>query len=88
MSPDHVRVMEPFFGFWHPGAWLGLLVCVAVVVLLAWGLASLMRRTDGRSAGAGRSGMDEADAILRARLARGEINAEEYAETRRILGLP
>ena len=81
---EHVRRLEPMLGFMPFGGWLWLLLTVALVALVSWLIASaVMRRGPGRAGG----GLDEADAILRARLARGEISAEEYAETRRVLGL-
>ena len=82
---ERMRGMEPMFGHFLFGGWLGLILLVLVVGLVTWLVA---RAVIGRGAGvAGRGGLDEADAILRARLARGEISAEEFAETRRVLGL-
>ena len=80
---EHVRRLEPMFGFSPLGPWLGLLIAVVVVGLVSWLVASAVMRRGGGAAGA----LDEADSILRARLARGEISADEYAETRRVLGL-
>ena len=81
---EHVHRLEPMLGFFPYGGWLWLIISVALVVLLSWLIASaVMRRGPGRSGG----GLDEADSILRARLARGEISPQEYAETRRVLGL-
>jgi uncharacterized membrane protein len=77
---DHWLGMGPF------GGWLTILLAVLAVIAVAWLVASLLRRGSG-GPGAAAGGLDEADAILRARLARGEISAEEYAETRRVLGL-
>jgi putative membrane protein len=74
--------------FWHGwyggwgfplAGWLGLLAFVLFVVLVVWAIASLVGRRPPQT--------DEAEAILRARLARGEISVEEYEQTRRILGL-
>jgi uncharacterized membrane protein len=80
---ERMRGIEPGFGFFPFGGWLELLVLVLVVGLVTWLVA---RAVVGRGTGAP-GGLDEADAILRARLARGEISAEDYAETRRVLGL-
>ena len=87
---EHVRRLEPMLGFNPLGPWLWLLIAIAVVGLVSWLVASAVMRRSGGAAGArgGAAGaLDEADAILRARLARGEISADEYAETRRVLGL-
>ena len=82
---DHMRRLEPAFGPFLFGGWLGLILLVLVVGLVTWLVA---RAVIGRGAGGqGGGGLVEADAILRARLARGEISAEAYAETRRVLGL-
>ena len=82
---ERMRGMEPVFGHFLFGGWLGLILLVLVVGLVTWLVA---RTVIGRGAGVGGgSGLDEADGILRARLARGEISAEEFAETRRVLGL-
>ena len=66
--------ISPFDG------WFLLAFLVLVVVVVAWLVVTTLSRRDHRPT-------DEADAILRARLARGEISAEEYEQTRRILGL-
>lgn len=82
---ERMRGMEPVFGHLLFGGWLGLILLVLVVGLVTWLVA---RAVTGRGAGGGSGGgLDEADGILRARLARGEISAEEFAETRRVLGL-
>lgn len=80
---ERMRGIEPAFGFFPFGGWIELLLLVLVVGLVTWLVA---RAVIGRGAGVS-GGLDEADAILRARLARGEISAEAYAETRRVLGL-
>lgn len=68
-------------GWFFPlDGWLSLALLVLLTVLAVWLLVSALSRRDHRP-------IDEADAILRARLARGEISPEEYAETRRVLGL-
>ena len=88
---ERMHGMEPVFGHFLFGGWLGLILLVLVVGLVTWLVA---RAVIGRGAGVGSGagiggggGLDEADGILRARLARGEISAEEFAETRRVLGL-
>lgn len=80
-------------GWFYPeGGWLAILTFVLFIVLVAWLISSLIRGRDHRSAAshgqAGAAGLEEADAILRARFARGEITAEEYQQARRVLGLP
>jgi plastocyanin len=57
-------------------AWLWLLGATALIVFIA-GLVLLL---------VGRSTSDEAGTILAGRLARGEIDREEYAQSRRALG--
>lgn len=86
---------------WFPfaGGWLiGLLVFVAFVVLIAWGIAWILRGDARRRAApppppsypppapAPRS--DPALQILRERFARGEISEAEYRSSSRVLGAP
>jgi uncharacterized membrane protein len=78
-----MRGFEPMIGSYPYGAWLWLILAIAVVALVSWLVATAVVRRGGGAPGA----PDSADAILRGRLARGEISAEEYAETRRVLGL-
>jgi putative membrane protein len=77
MMPYHAG-WGPFFG----DGLLALLILIALVVLVTWAVIALVggRRPGGR-------GIDEAEQILRARLARGEISSEEYERTRQVLGL-
>ncbi|MGH2408082.1 MAG: SHOCT domain-containing protein [Candidatus Limnocylindrales bacterium] len=56
-----------------------LIAVIAVVVVLV--VAAMQRR------GGGAGPIDEADAILRTRLARGEISVEDYDKARQALGL-
>ena len=77
-----MRGFEPMIGSFAFGGWLWLIIALAVVVLVSWLVATAVLRRGGGSPGA----PDDADATLRGRLARGEISADEYAETRRVLG--
>jgi uncharacterized membrane protein len=84
---ERMHGVEPVFGHFLFGGWIGLILLVLVVGLVTWLVArAVIGRAPGGPGGTS-DGLDEADAILRARLARGEISAEEYAETRRVLGL-
>lgn len=84
------------YGDWYPvGGWLiGLLVFAAFIVLVAWGIAWIVRRDTPRygappappSAQPPRA--DTALQILRERFARGEINEAEYRSASRVLGAP
>ena len=69
----------PMFG-WSMGvdAWLFMAAWVLVIALLVWALVREPRR----------SSSDEAVAILRARMARGEINGEEYSRAIALLNSP
>lgn len=64
------------------GSWLWMLAWIVLVVgsvlLIVWAI--------GASAGSGRD--DEAIQILRARYARGEIDADQFETARQTLGLP
>ncbi len=66
-----------FFPF---DGWLSLALLVLLTIVVVWLFVSALSRRDRRPT-------DEAEAILRARLARGEISPEEYEQTRRVLGL-
>ncbi|MEP7378080.1 MAG: SHOCT domain-containing protein [Chloroflexota bacterium] len=69
----------PMFG-WSMGieAWLFMAAWVVVIAVLVW---FLVREP-------GRSSCDEAAQILRARLARGEITADEFARAIALLNTP
>ncbi len=58
------------------GAWIWMLVWVFALVAMVW----LIVRADHRTPA------DDPEAILRARFARGEINAEEFERARLVLG--
>ena len=85
---------------WYPfaGGWLiGLLVFAVFVVLVAWGIAWILRRDSHRYVAppppqAGPSPMppraDPALQILRERFARGEISEADYLAASRVLGAP
>jgi putative membrane protein len=74
-------------GFW--GAWGGLgvglmvLVWLAVLGLVAWAVVRLGSSRPGGSTAA--PPPDSARSLLDQRLARGEIDAEEYARVRRLI---
>lgn len=78
--------------FYPVGGWLSLLVFVLLIVLVAWLIAGLVGGRDRHAAAPhgqpGSAGFEDADSILRARFARGEITAEEYQQARRVLGVP
>ena len=88
------------YGGWYPfaGGWLiGLLVFAAFVVLIAWGIAWILRRDSPRYGAppAPPPAMspppvrtDTALQILRERFARGEISEAEYLAAGRVLGAP
>ena len=57
------------------GAWIWMLVWVFALVAMVW----LIVRADHRTPA------DDPEAILRARFARGEINAEEFERARLVL---
>lgn len=69
----------PMFG-WSMGieAWLVMAAWVVVLAVLVWFLVREPRR----------SPRDEAAEILRTRLARGEINTDEYSRAAALLNLP
>lgn len=61
--------------------WLWMLVPLALVIGLTWLLARAAGGREGRPRG------DDAAAILRQRLAAGEIDVEQYVKARAALGL-
>ena len=81
---------------WYPfaGGWLiGLLVFAAFVVLVAWGIAWILRRDSRRDVAppvhpTPPPGPDPALQILRERFARGEISEIDYVAASRVLGAP
>jgi uncharacterized membrane protein len=84
-------------GPWAPfGGWLvGLVVTAAFILLIAWGVASILRRDSHQYRGpiqpppmAPPPGVDPALQILRERFARGEISEAEFTAASRVLGAP
>jgi hypothetical protein len=81
------------------GVWLlGLLVCGAFILLIAWGIAWIVRR-DGHRYGPSmpppsmpplgpQPVVDPAIQILRERFARGEIGEADFVTASRALGAP
>ena len=65
---------------WGWGSWLLMsLMMLVIVALIAWGLFLIWRNSTGdKGAGHPSAGQQTPEAILRERLARGEIDAEEY----------
>jgi len=57
------------------GAWIWMLVWVSALVAMVWLIVRAERRAPA----------DDPEAILRARFARGEINAEEFERARLVL---
>lgn len=72
---------------WMPFGWFGMILMVlfwlAVILVLAYALRSLVGRP--RGARTGEPGRDRALALLRERYARGEIDQAEYQERLRAL---
>jgi putative membrane protein len=62
---------------------LALAILVAAVALILW---VVLRPREPRARGPQPPARDQAMEILRERLARGEINAAEFEEAKRILG--
>ena len=71
------------------GGWVmmlgGLALMVGLIVLVVWAVGA-SSRSAGPSRDAG-DGSDRAAAILRERLARGEITEAEYEQARKTLGI-
>jgi putative membrane protein len=68
-------------GGWGWGGWLlGTVVMIAFWALVVWAIVSATRHS-------GRGGSDErtAEDVLDERFARGEIDADEYEQRRRVL---
>jgi putative membrane protein len=74
--------------FFAISAVLSIAVTVGLIVLLALGIRWLIRNSEARTGGPGRSPTadDTALAVLRERFARGEIDATEFEERKRTLG--
>ena len=69
-------------GSWGWGSWLLMgLMMLAFLALVAWGMFLLWRSTQGtRGSEPPPTGPETPEAILGERLARGEIDPEEYRE--------
>jgi uncharacterized membrane protein len=68
------------YGMFPFDGWVALALLIAVIAVVVVLVVAAMQR---RGAGP----FDEADVILRARLARGEISVEDYDKARQALGL-
>lgn len=71
------------YGWGDGGAWwmmgIGSVISLAVLVALVWLALAMSRRSVP-------GGVDDARAILAARYARGEIDADEYTQRLSVLG--
>ena len=70
-------------GGWHP--WMALLVFVGMLLfwaLVVWGAFTLFRGSGGGGQGTARPDPEQ---ILKERLARGEIDPEEYGRLRELI---
>lgn len=62
------------------GGWLWMILAVVLVVAVVWAASAAIP-------GRGRTPIDDAAQILKARFARGEISKEEYEQARSLLGI-
>ena len=72
--------MSMHYGSFPFDGWIAIALLIAVMAVVVVIVVAAMQRRGGQP-------LDEADAILRARLARGEISVEDYDRTRQALGL-
>ena len=74
------------YGYGHDGGWmfLGPLFMILILGLIVAGIVAFLRRNDGASNGTP-DGVSAAMATLNQRLAKGEIDAKEYAERKALL---
>ena len=74
-------------GGWGTFSWLGMLIQFlfwgGILALIAWAITRIFPGQRGGEQPGARG--DSAEELLRQRFARGEIDAEEYEERRRIL---
>jgi uncharacterized membrane protein len=75
--------MTMHYGSFPFDGWIALALVIAVIAVIAVVVVIVVAAMQRR----GGQPLDEADAILRARLARGEISVEDYDKTRQALGL-
>jgi hypothetical protein len=69
--------------------WMTVAVLVALTVVIAWGLWTLLRiREESRGEVAGRLGRDDLLAPLRAAYEAGQMDTDEYERIRARLGVP
>lgn len=69
--------MNGLFGSW---SWLGMLMCIAIVVLIIIGVVTLFDRSNNNKHNERSNSSLE---ILKERLARGEISKDEYEKIRK-----
>ena len=71
--------MNGLLGSWN---WLGMLICIAIIISIVIGVIVLLSRSSKKTQNKGSNASLE---ILKDRLARGEINQEEYEKIRKDL---
>ena len=71
--------MNGLFGSW---SLLGMLLCIAIIILIVIGVVTLFSRSSKKKQN---EGINTSLLILKDRLARGEINQEEYETLRKDL---
>lgn len=85
MHPWHGEGAEHAFGPWH---WLGMSIGLAILIVAIVALVLVLRRSSAVQSRTSATLPGSPEEILRARFARGEIEAEEYRSRLQVLSEP
>lgn len=85
MNPWHGEGSEHAFGAWH---WVGMSVGLAILIAAVIAAVLIVRRLTAQPERQAVGATSSAEETLRARFARGEIDADEYRSRMQVLAEP